>query len=196
MQGEVEVRQRFLQLEHTEELLVLQGLSDLRLDDIGLLVDLLQEIQEGRGGLRKDLEKEARLLVRLERSERVIQEFLNDCIRLQTDRDEVLARDEDAKRQCIIRIRLKDDRGIHDDEDIVVFKLDMRTFFSIEGGLEGINGNARQLIDPDQLLQCRCRGIDPGPFFQLFQRNGGQNMIFIVFVCLYHGDPPLSGSIR
>ena len=35
MQGEVEVRQRFLQLEHTEELLVLQGLSDLRLDDIG-----------------------------------------------------------------------------------------------------------------------------------------------------------------
>ena len=72
----------------------------------------------------------------------------------------------------------------------------MRTFFSIEGSLEGINGNTREFIDPDQLLQCRCRGIDPGPFFQLFQRNGGQNMIFIVFVCLYHGDPPLSESIR
>jgi len=169
MKGEVEVRQRFLKFEEAEEFLVLQRFADLGLDDVGLFVDLLQVEQEGRRCLGEDLEEETCLLVGPEGCEGVPEEFLHDEVLLEAHRDEVILRDEDAERQCVVGIRLKDDWRIHDDEDVIVFELDVGTFFTVEGGLQGIDRDPGQFIQMREFFLAGGGAIDPRALIELLQ---------------------------
>ena len=161
VEGEVEVGQGFLQFQHAEKFLVLQGFPDLVFNDVGLLVDLLQEKQEGRRGLGQDLEQEPGLLVGLEGSEGIAEEFLNHRIRFQAYRDEVLPGNEDAQRQGVVGIGLQDHRRIDDDENVVIFQLHVGPFFPVQRGLQGVHGDPGELVQLVQFIRIRGGTVNP-----------------------------------